>query len=89
MICDPPRPARAVTRFTAQLALVDLLETRSLFTAGYDCMLHIHTCETEVVVGRLLTIIDNKVSKGASKGAREQGRESEGTRQRVCERARR
>ena len=62
MICDPPRPARAVTRFTAQLALVDLLETRSLFTAGYDCMLHIHTCETEVVVGRLLTIIDNKVS---------------------------
>ncbi len=24
-------------------------------------MLHIHTCETEVVVGRLLTQIDNKV----------------------------
>lgn len=58
VICGPTNQARAVTKFTCQLALVDLLETRSLFTAGYDCMLHIHTLETEVTVGKLLTIKD-------------------------------
>jgi len=60
VLCAPESAPRAVTRFSCQLALVDLLETRSLFTAGYDCMLHVHTCETEVMVGRLLTAIDPK-----------------------------
>jgi hypothetical protein len=40
--------------------LADLTETRPVFTAGYDCMLHIHTAESEVTVGKLLSMTDPK-----------------------------
>jgi len=60
VICNPTKEATATDRFLCQLFLVDLPETRPLFTAGYDCMLHVHTCETEVVVNKLLTILDPK-----------------------------
>jgi len=52
VLCSTPCPA--VTTFTAQIALVELLEHRPVFTAGYDCMLHSHTCDSEVTVARLL-----------------------------------
>ena len=62
VLCSPPpaRPCPAVTSFTAQIALVELLEHRPVFTAGYDCMLHAHTCETEVTVSRLLHQVNAK-----------------------------
>jgi len=60
VLCQPVNEARAVTKFKAQLALVDLLDSRPLFTSGYTCMLHVHCCECEVTVGKLVSITDSK-----------------------------
>ena len=49
VICAPgPGAAVATRHFLVALYLADLTETRPIFTAGYDCMLHTHTIETEV-----------------------------------------
>lgn len=60
MICGPTDEAEATRSFVCFLYLADLTETRPIFTAGYDCMLHIHTAESEVTVGKLLSIVDTK-----------------------------
>mmetsp|Transcript_19662 Transcript_19662/g.23383 ORF Transcript_19662/g.23383 Transcript_19662/m.23383 type:complete len:612 (+) Transcript_19662:95-1930(+) len=60
MICGPTQEAEATRSFVCFLYLADLTDTRPVFTAGYDCMLHIHTAESEVTVGRLLSIVDVK-----------------------------
>jgi hypothetical protein len=36
-------PGRAVKAFEAQLAIVELLEHKALFTAGYKAVMHCHT----------------------------------------------
>mmetsp|Transcript_8798 Transcript_8798/g.12250 ORF Transcript_8798/g.12250 Transcript_8798/m.12250 type:complete len:600 (+) Transcript_8798:53-1852(+) len=61
----PSRPCPAVTRFTAQIALVELLEHRPVFSAGYDCMLHAHTCDSEVTVTKLLYQVNATKAKSA------------------------
>mmetsp|Transcript_11797 Transcript_11797/g.35395 ORF Transcript_11797/g.35395 Transcript_11797/m.35395 type:complete len:608 (+) Transcript_11797:53-1876(+) len=65
VLCSPPpaRPCPAVTTFIAQIALVELLEHRPVFTAGYDCVLHAHTCETEVTVTRLVEQVNAPAPK--------------------------
>mmetsp|Transcript_34452 Transcript_34452/g.77875 ORF Transcript_34452/g.77875 Transcript_34452/m.77875 type:complete len:617 (+) Transcript_34452:101-1951(+) len=61
VICNPKQEiAPGTTTFVCFLFLADLTETRPLFTAGYDCILHAHTVETEVVVKRLLGVMDPK-----------------------------
>ncbi|KAI9914509.1 hypothetical protein PsorP6_007625 [Peronosclerospora sorghi] len=60
-------PARAVHAFAAQIALVDTLEHRPLLTAGYKCILHIHTVAQECVVAKLLRPIDPKTGKPVKK----------------------
>lgn len=54
VLCSPVKPCPAVTCFTAQIALVELLEHRPIFTAGYACMLHAHTCDSECTVTGLI-----------------------------------
>jgi len=66
VLCSAPA-CPAVTKFTAQLALVELLEHRPIFTAGYQCMLHAHTCESEVTCDTLLEQINVKRKPGAPK----------------------
>ena len=66
VLCSGPRPCPAVTTFTAQIALVELLEHRPVFTAGYDCMLHAHTCDTEVTVSKLLHQVNAKAPPTAA-----------------------
>lgn len=39
------------------------LEAHSLFTAGYACILHVHTAQEDVVVKRLLTELDKKTGE--------------------------
>ncbi|KAF1795844.1 Tr-type G domain, conserved site [Phytophthora cactorum] len=60
-------PARAIHAFAAQIALVDTLEHRPLLTAGYKCILHIHTVAQECVVAKLLRPIDPKTGKPVKK----------------------
>ncbi|TDH67836.1 hypothetical protein CCR75_007981 [Bremia lactucae] len=60
-------PPRAIHAFAAQIALVDTLEHRPLLTAGYQCILHIHTVSQECVVAKLLRPIDPKTGKPVKK----------------------
>lgn len=39
----PPHAVPAATHFECQLMVLDLLDHKSIFTAGYKCVLHIHT----------------------------------------------
>ncbi|ETI37852.1 hypothetical protein L914_15671 [Phytophthora nicotianae] len=60
-------PPRAIHAFAAQIALVDTLEHRPLLTAGYKCILHIHTVAQECVIAKLLRPIDPKTGKPVKK----------------------
>lgn len=62
VLCDMEKPVSAVHEFEAQLMLMEL-DHRSVFTAGYDCMMHIHTAEEEVTVKKLLTELDKKTGE--------------------------
>mmetsp|Transcript_34790 Transcript_34790/g.44373 ORF Transcript_34790/g.44373 Transcript_34790/m.44373 type:complete len:655 (+) Transcript_34790:208-2172(+) len=63
VLCDSVHPCRAVTSFIVQLALIETLPERPLYTAGYPCVLHTHTVETECVCTELLCVIDKKTGK--------------------------
>ena len=39
-----------LTALTVQMALIDLLEHRPIFCAGYDCIFHAHTAQSEVTI---------------------------------------
>jgi len=60
VICHPNSNPPITTDFVAQIQVVQLLEHKHLFTAGYECILHIHTAVEEVTVTRLLEEIDKK-----------------------------
>ena len=57
VICKAPA-CPAVHSFTAQLALIELLEHRPIFTSGYSCMLHAHTVESECTCDAILEQIN-------------------------------
>ncbi|TMW64404.1 hypothetical protein Poli38472_013026 [Pythium oligandrum] len=69
VMCAPkaePQP-KAIHQFIAQVALVDTLEHRPLLTAGYKCILHIHTVAQECTIAKLLRPIDPKTGKPVKK----------------------
>mmetsp|Transcript_10998 Transcript_10998/g.33962 ORF Transcript_10998/g.33962 Transcript_10998/m.33962 type:complete len:575 (+) Transcript_10998:479-2203(+) len=66
VICKAPA-CPAVHSFTAQLALIELLEHRPIFTSGYSCMLHAHTVESECTCDAILEQINVKSKPGAPK----------------------
>jgi len=45
VLCSPKAPVHVVSTFHAQLAIV---ETKTLLTAGYTCVMHVHTAVVEV-----------------------------------------
>lgn len=57
VICTAPRLCPAVLEIKVQLALVDMLEHRPVFTPGYDAVMHIHTVEIEVTCVKLLSVL--------------------------------
>eukprot|EP00958_Prasinococcus_capsulatus_P017242 scaffold1939_cov392-Prasinococcus_capsulatus_cf.AAC.2 len=67
VLCSPQNPIRAVTEFDAQLAVLELLEHKSIFTAGYKCVLHVHTVVEECEVIKLLAQIDPKTKQKMKK----------------------
>jgi len=50
----------AVKRFEAQLAIVELLEHKSIFSAGYTAVLHVHAASEECSILKLTATIDKK-----------------------------
>ena len=54
VICDPSAVLPASAKLTVQMALIDLLEHRPIFCAGYDCIFHAHTAQSEVTIETLI-----------------------------------
>jgi peptide chain release factor subunit 3 len=49
VLCSPKRPVHCVNAFEAQIVL---LELRSIISAGYNCVMHIHSATEEVTFGK-------------------------------------
>jgi peptide chain release factor subunit 3 len=67
VVCGPKKPIPAVVEFEAQLQILELLDHKSIFTAGYKAVLHIHSIVEECEVVELLSQIDPKTKKKLKK----------------------
>jgi len=67
IISPPSSPATVTADIVCQLVILQLLETKHIFTAGYQCVLHMHTAVEEVTVVRLLDQLDPKTGKSLQK----------------------
>ena len=65
-----PRAALAcptVRRFEVQLAVVELLEHKSIFSAGYTAILHVHAIAEECAILKITGEVDKKTGKKMKK----------------------
>jgi len=60
VLCSPSRPVHCVKSFEAQIVL---LELRSILSAGFNCVLHVHSATEEVTFSALL----HKLEKGTGR----------------------
>lgn len=60
VMTSPKRPVHCVTAFEAQIHIIDL---KSILTAGFQCVLHVHTTVQEVTFAALL----HKLEKGTGR----------------------
>lgn len=60
VLTSPKNPIKNVTRFVAQIAIVEL---KSIMSAGFSCVMHVHTAIEEVQITRLL----HKLEKGTNR----------------------
>jgi peptide chain release factor subunit 3 len=67
VLCSAESPVHVVTEFVAQVVLLDLPPHKSVFCAGYQCVIHIHTAVEEVIVVRVLADLDKKTGQVATK----------------------
>ncbi|KAI9877110.1 MAG: translation termination factor GTPase eRF3 [Pleopsidium flavum] len=60
VLCSPKRPVHCVSAFEAQIVL---LELKSILSAGFNCVLHVHSAIEEVTFAALL----HKLEKGTGR----------------------
>ncbi len=60
VLCAPKRPVHCVSQFEAQVVLLDI---KSIMTAGFNCVLHVHAAQEEVTIAALL----HKLEKGTGR----------------------
>lgn len=60
VLCSPRRPVHCVQAFEAQIVL---LELKSILSAGFNCVLHVHSATEEVTFAALL----HKLEKGTNR----------------------
>jgi len=60
VLCNPKRPVHCVSAFEAQIVLLDL---RSILSAGFNCVMHVHSATEEVTFTALL----HKLEKGTNR----------------------
>ncbi len=65
VLCSLERPVHCVQVFEAQIAL---LELKSILTAGFNCVLHVHAAIEEVTFTALL----HKLEKGSGRRSKKQ-----------------
>lgn len=60
VLCSPKRPVHCVSQFEAQIVL---LELKSILSAGFNCVMHVHSATEEVTFASLL----HKLEKGTGR----------------------
>lgn len=60
VLCSPKRPVHCVSAFEAQIVLLDI---KSILSAGFNCVLHVHAAQEEVTFTTLL----HKLQKGTNR----------------------
>ena len=63
MLSGPRNRCPVVTKFQCQLQLLDLLEHKAIFSAGYKSVLHIHSLTEECEVLQLEYVLDKKTKE--------------------------
>ena len=64
VLCSPKRPVHCVNAFEAQIRL---LELKSILSAGFNCVLHIHSATEEVTFAALLHKLEPKTGRKSKK----------------------
>ncbi|CAL9737150.1 eukaryotic peptide chain release factor GTP-binding subunit [Monosporozyma servazzii] len=60
VLTSPKNPIKSATKFVAEIAIVEL---KSIISAGFSCVMHVHTAIEEVVITKLL----HKLEKGTNR----------------------
>ncbi|KAF2227518.1 P-loop containing nucleoside triphosphate hydrolase protein [Elsinoe ampelina] len=60
VLCSPRRPVHCVQAFEAQIVLLDI---KSILSAGFNCVMHVHSATEEVTFSALL----HKLEKGTGR----------------------
>lgn len=60
VLCSPKRPVHCVPAFEAQIVLLDI---KSILSAGFNCVMHVHSATEEVTFDALL----HKLEKGTNR----------------------
>lgn len=60
VLCSPKRPVHCVPAFEAQIVLLDI---KSILSAGFNCVMHVHAAQEEVTFAALL----HKLEKGTGR----------------------
>lgn len=60
VLCSPKRPVHCVKQFEAQIRILDL---KSILSAGFNCVMHVHSAIEEVTFSALL----HKLQKGTNR----------------------
>jgi len=64
VLCSPRRPVHCVSAFEAQIRL---LELKSILSAGFNCVLHVHSATEEVTFTALLHKLEPKTNRKSRK----------------------
>ena len=64
VLCSIKRPVHCVSAFEAQIRL---LELKSILSAGFNCVLHVHSATEEVTFGALLHKLEPKTNRKSKK----------------------
>ena len=67
VLCAPSAPVHVTQEIECQLAILELLEHKTLFTAGYKAVIHIHAVTEECEVVKVVHEIDGKTRKPKEK----------------------
>jgi len=64
VLCSPERLVHCVSAFEAQINIIDL---KSILSAGYNCVLHVHAAIEEVTFAALLHKLEKKTNRKSKK----------------------
>lgn len=64
VLCSPKRPVHCVSAFEAQIVLLDL---KSILSAGFNCVMHVHSAIEEVTFAQLLHRLEKGTNRKSKK----------------------